>query len=166
MALRWLSSPSRSCLSDAVAREPPVSARPPLISTTGRFEVEKLLRTATGSQPCSKRRWQITCRVVHSPGASDLSRYGSMPWSCLLIFAHAASDLALSAFTVAVAIAGASLSKWSCRRVYRNARAPAGVAGKGTAPATPVRSAADAHRAERAHTRPTRLRATRISLES
>ena len=32
-----------------------------------------------------------------------------MPWSCLLILADAASDLALSPFTVAVAIAGTSL---------------------------------------------------------
>src|SRR5258705_1024755 len=108
MALRWASRLSRSCFSEAVWREPLVS--PTLvISTTGRFEVEKLLRSATGSQPGGKSRWQITCRVVHSPGASDLSRNGSMPWSCLLILAHAASDLALSPFTIAVAIAGSSL---------------------------------------------------------
>src|SRR4030095_3417847 len=109
MALRWRSSMSRSCFSDAVWRGPPWSVRPLLSAITGRFEVEKLLRTATGSQPCSKRRWQMTCRVVHSPGASDLSRYGSIPWSCRLILAHAASDLAFSPVTVAVAIAGSSL---------------------------------------------------------
>jgi hypothetical protein len=58
----------------AVARAPLVSESPPLISTTGRFDVEKLLRRPTTSQPGSKRRWQSTWRVVHSPGASDLSR--------------------------------------------------------------------------------------------
>src|SRR4030095_989238 len=52
------------------------------------------------------------------------------------------------------------------RRVYRNAARGDGVGEKETAPATPVRSAADAHRAGRAHTRPTRLRATRINFES
>src|SRR5713101_1327133 len=88
-----------------VLRPGVTSSRPGLMSITGRFSLAKVLSSATGFQPGSKSRWERTSRVVHCPGASLLSRYGSMPWSCALSCAQALFARPRRSLTVACAMA-------------------------------------------------------------
>src|SRR6266536_794345 len=88
-----------------VLRSGVMSSRPGLISITGRFWWAKVLSSATGFQPGSKSRWLRTSRVVHCPGASLLSRYGSIPRSCALSCAQALFARPRRSLTVACAMA-------------------------------------------------------------
>ena len=74
MLRRWASSASCSSASVICCRSGVTGAYPGLMSITGRLPTVKLCSTATEFFSGSPRRWQRTCRVVHSPAASDSSR--------------------------------------------------------------------------------------------
>src|SRR6266496_2114991 len=88
-----------------VLRSPVTSTSPGLMSITGRSWWAKVLSSATGFHPGSKSKWERTSRVVHCPGASLLSRYGSIPWSCALSCAQALFARPRRSLTVACAMA-------------------------------------------------------------
>src|SRR5215470_3780751 len=117
MSRRWASSASQSWASVIFCRSGVTGASPGLISITGRLEVEKLRSMATGFAFGSASRWQRTWRVVHSPGASDLSKCGSMPWSCFERCAAAVSLFLFNSLTIGLAMGdflpGASLDPGS-----------------------------------------------------
>src|SRR5437899_13007214 len=72
---------------------------PTVTSIVGRSRCANVFSAARGSQPGSPSRCARTSRVVHSPRADALSRYGSMPSSCRASRVSAAADFALMSLT-------------------------------------------------------------------